>query len=154
MQIVPAHDADHLPTVRALFQEYAAGMGLNFCFQGFTGELATLPGKYMPPEGRLLIAECDSQTAACVALRKLADGVCEMKRLYVRPAFRGRGIGRTLSESVIQAARDHGYRAMKLDTLASMKAAVSLYESLGFRRTTQYYDNPLPDVVYFELQLI
>jgi putative acetyltransferase len=153
MQIVPAHDADHLPAVRGLLQEYAADMGLNFCFQGFSEELAALPGKYAPPDGRLLLAECDGLPAACVAMRKIADGVCEMKRLYVRPAFRGRGFGRTLAEAVIMSARDVGYRAMKLDTLASMKTAVTLYESLGFRRTAAYYENPLPNVVYFELQL-
>lgn len=154
MQIVPAHDAEHLPTARELFQEYADGMGINFCFQGFTEELAALPGKYAPPDGRLLVAECEGLHVACVASRKIAEGICEMKRLYVRPAFRGLGIGRVLAQAVIQSARDCGYRAMKLDTLASMKTAVTLYESLGFRRTAAYYDNPLPDVVYFELQLL
>ena len=154
MQIVLAHDEEHLPTVRELFQEYAADMGLNFCFQGFSDELAALPGNYAPPDGRLLLGECDGQPAACVAMRRIADCVCEMKRLYVRTAFRGRGFGRTLAESVIMSARDVGYRTMKLDTLASMKTAVTLYESLGFRRTAAYYDNPLPDVVYFELQLL
>ena len=154
MQIVPAHDADHLPTVRGLFEEYAAGMGLNFCFQGFTEELASLPGKYAPPDGRLLLAECDGQPVACVAMRKIADGICEMKRLYVRPSFQRRGIGRALTVAVIDEARRAGHRAMKLDTLASMRPAVTLYESLGFRRTTAYYENPLPDVLYFELQLL
>jgi ribosomal protein S18 acetylase RimI-like enzyme len=152
MQIVLAHDADHIPTVRELFQEYAADMGLNFCFQGFSEELASLPGKYAPPDGRLLLGECDGQPVACVAMRKITDDTCEMKRLYVRSAFRGRGFGRALAEAVIRSARDVGYRAMKLDTLASMKTAVTLYESLGFRRTAAYYDNPLPDVVYFKLQ--
>ena len=154
MQIVLAHNADHLLTVYELFQEYAVGVGLNFCFQGFTEELATLPGKYAPPDGRLLLGECNGQPAACVAMRKISDGVCEMKRLYVRPAYRGRGIGRDLAEAMIVSASESGYRAMKLDTLASMKPAVALYESLGFRRTTAYYQNPLPDVVYFELQLL
>ena len=153
MQIVCAHDADHAPTVRLLFQEYAASLGHSLCFQGFAEELATLPGKYAPPDGRLLVGQCDGQPVACVALRKFAEGICEMKRLYVRPAFRGRGFARQLARAAIDAAREAGYRAIKLDTLASMTAAVRLYESLGFRRTAAYYDNPLPDVVYFELLL-
>lgn len=153
MQIVPAHDASDVPTVRELFEEYAAGMGINFCFQGFAEELASLPGKYAPPEGRLLLAVADTRVAACVAMRRIADGICEMKRLYVRPAFRRHGLGRALAVAAIQAARDAGYRAMRLDTLASMTPAVTLYESLGFRRITAYYDNPLPDVLYFELKL-
>ena len=154
MQIVLAHKADHIPIVRELFQEYASDMGLNLCFQGFTEELATLPGRYVPPEGRLLLGDRDGQPVACVAMRRIADDVCEMKRLYVRPAFRGRGLGRALAEAVIVSARNVGYRAVKLNTLASMKPAVALYESLGFHRTTAYYENSLPDVLYFELQLL
>lgn len=153
MSIVPAHDAGQMATVRQLFEEYAAGLGHSLCFQGFTGELDGLPGKYAPPDGRLLVAYLDQQAAACVATRRIADGICEMKRLYVRPAFRGRGLGRTLAQAIIESAREAGYRIMKLDTLASMTTAVALYESLGFRRTNAYYDNPLPDVVYFELPL-
>jgi len=152
MQIVPAHDANHLPTVRELFREYAADTGLDLCFQGFAEELADLPGQYAPPAGRLLLAKCDGWPAACGAVRKIAPGICEMKRLYVRPSFRGRGIGRALAAALVQSARDTGYRAMKLDTLASMKAAVALYQSLGFRPTRAYYQNPLPDVLYFELE--
>jgi ribosomal protein S18 acetylase RimI-like enzyme len=153
MQIVPAHDSSDVPTVRELFEEYAAGMGINFCFQGFAEELADLPGKYAPPDGRLLLAGVDTRVAACVAMRRLAEGICEMKRLYVRPAFRRHGVGRALCLAAIQAAREAGYLAMRLDTRASMTPAVTLYESLGFRRIAAYYDNPLPDVRYFELPI-
>jgi carbonic anhydrase len=153
MQILPAHDAKFVPRMRALFQEYAAATGVDLCFQGFSEELAGLPGKYAPPKGRLFLAECDRQPAGCVALRKFDQGICEMKRLYVRPSFRGRGIGRSLAAAVIEAAREIGYRSMRLDTLVTMKAAVVLYRSMGFRETTPYYDNPLPDVLYFNLEL-
>jgi len=153
MQILPAHDAKLVPQMRTLFQEYAAATGLDLCFQGFSEELAGLPGKYAPPEGRLFLAECDRQPAGCVALRKFDQGICEMKRLYVRPPFRGRGIGRALAAAVIEAAREIGYQSMRLDTLAAMRSAVVLYRSMGFRETTPYYDNPLPDVLYFNLEL-
>ena len=152
-QIIPAVSAEQVARVRELFRAYAGEMGLSFYFQGFEEELATLPGRYEPPTGRLLLAQMTTDIAGCVALRKLADGVCEMKRLYVRPAFRGREIGRALAEAVITEARQMGFRRMRLDTLGTMKVALTLYESLGFRRIAAYYDNPLPDVVYLELQL-
>lgn len=153
MQLVAGHAPEYLPAVRELFVEYAAATGLNFCFQKFDQELAELPGKYAPPSGRLMLAIDNGQPVGCVGLRKLEENVCEMKRLYTRPAFRGRGIGHQLAEAVIAAAREIGYGQMRLDTVASMKAAVALYESLGFHRITAYYHNPIPDVVYFELPL-
>ena len=153
MQLVAGHTSEHLPVVRELFLEYANATGLNFCFQNFAQELAELPGKYAPPSGRLVLAMNDGQTVGCVAIRKLEDAVCEMKRLYVRPAFRRQRVGHQLTEAIITSAREIGYRRMRLDTLASMTAAITLYESLGFQRIAAYYPNPIPDVVYLELAL-
>jgi putative acetyltransferase len=153
MQLVAGHTRENLPVVRELFLEYASATGLDFCFQKFAEELAGLPGKYAPPTGRLLLARVESQEAGCVALRQLESGVCEMKRLYVRPAFRGHHLGRQLAEAIVAAAREAGYDRMRLDTLGSMTAAITLYESLGFQRIRAYYDNPIPDVVFLELAL-
>lgn len=153
MQLVAGHTSECLPVVRELFVEYAAGTGLDFCFQKFDQELATLPGRYAPPTGRLLIATDAGIAAGCVALRQLEVNICEMKRLYVRPGFRAQGLGRRLAAAVITSAREAGYKRMRLDTLASMKTAVTLYESLGFQRIAAYYDNPVADVVYLELVL-
>ena len=138
---------------RRLFQEYAADIRVDLCFQNFAEELASLPGKYASPEGALLLARDGDQFAGCVALRKLEDHVCEMKRLYVRHPFRRRGVGRELAVHVIDAARHLDYRIMRLDTLAWMKPAISLYEQLGFRRTDPYCYNPQSDAVYMELAL-
>jgi ribosomal protein S18 acetylase RimI-like enzyme len=136
-----------------LFLEYRDSLGLDLCFQNFNEELAELPGRYAPPKGRLLLAMDGTQSAGCVALREIGPGICEMKRLFVRPAFRQHGAGRLLAQTVISAARDTGYERMRLDTLASMCAAIALYESLGFRRTEPYYHNPAADAVFMELQL-
>lgn len=151
--IVQASDDAAVAQARELFCEYAAESQLDLCFQNFEAELAGLPGAYAPPEGRLLLALYEGQLAGCVALRKFEDGVCEMKRLFVRPAFRGQGIGRLLACRVIEEARAAGYSSMRLDTLARMRAATALYESLGFRRIEAYRPNPLEDVVYLELTL-
>ena len=153
MQLVAGHAREYLTVVRELFVEYANATGLDFCFQNFDRELAELPGKYAPPSGRLLLALIDGQTAGCVALRKLEENICEMKRLYVRPTFRRQKIGHRLAEAVVASARGIGYARIRLDTLASMKAAIALYESLGFQRIAAYYHNPIPDVVYLELAL-
>ncbi|MEY2429767.1 MAG: hypothetical protein QOJ40_2652 [Verrucomicrobiota bacterium] len=143
-----------MATVRRLFREYAQGIDIDLCFQGFDQELATLPGRYGPPEGCLLLALAGAKVAGCVALRRIEARTCEMKRLYVRPAFRRKGIGRILARAVIDAAGDCGYESMRLDTLASMKEGIALYESLGFRRIEAYYHNPSACAVFMELRLV
>ncbi len=153
MQIIEVHSSEHLPAIRELFAEYANSIEVDLCFQSFDRELAGLPGSYAPPDGRLLLALDGAQAAGCVALRKISDGTCEMKRLYVRPACRRKGLGRSLASTVITAARGIGYERMRLDTLASMKEAIALYESLGFRRIEPYYDNPTGCAVFLELNL-
>lgn len=153
IRLVEAYDQQSCEIVKDLFREYEAFLGVDLCFQGFAEELASLPGKYAPPDGAMLLAYVDDQPAGCVALKKIAPEVCEMKRLYVRPAFRKLGLGRKLAESIIQRAIDLGYPLMKLDTLATLEAAVALYKQLGFQETTPYYDNPLPQVIYMEKRL-
>jgi putative acetyltransferase len=151
--IVSAHTGEFLPMVRELFLEYANSVPTDLCFQNFKQELAVLPGKYAPPSGRLLLALAETRTAGCAALRPIADGICEMKRLYVRPAFRLHGLGRRLAGSVIAAARECGYQRMRLDTLASMKEAIALYASLGFYPIEAYYHNPDSGAKFMELKL-
>ena len=151
--IVPVGAQEHLVIVRELFQQYARGLKVDLCFQGFEQELAELPGRYAPPSGRLFLASQNGQTAGCVAVRLLADNVCEMKRLYVRPAFRRVGLGRLLAQAAITAAREIGYDRMRLDTLGSMKEAIGLYDSLGFVRIEPYYNNPSACAVFMELAL-
>jgi putative acetyltransferase len=142
-----------LAEVRHLFEEYAASLGFDLCFQGFDEELAGLPGAYAPPAGCLLLARIDGAAAGCVAMRPLDQDVCEMKRLYVQPGFRGTGLGRQLVESIIAAARSAGYVAMRLDTLPAMDAARALYASLGFRPIAEYRHNPAPGAEFLELDL-
>jgi ribosomal protein S18 acetylase RimI-like enzyme len=153
LTIINVSAFDEVLMVRCLFEEYAASLGVDLCFQGFEKELAGLPGGYAPPQGRLLLALQDGQTAGCVALRALDPGVCEMKRLYVRPDFRSHGIGRVLVDRIIQGARQAGYRHMRLDTLPSMAAALVLYRRLGFQEIEPYYKNPVKGAVFLELQL-
>jgi GNAT superfamily N-acetyltransferase len=154
--ILRAAGMDDLDQVRALFREYEAWLAHDLCFQGFSTELATLPGRYAPPSGRLILAELDGALVGCVGLRALSPEVCEMKRLYVREAGRGHGVGRALAERCLEGARAVGYRAMRLDTLRieRMAPANRLYDSLGFRDIAAYYENPLPDVRYMELPLV
>lgn len=153
LRIIDGDTESHLAVIRELFREYADSIEIDLCFQGFAEELAGLPGKYAPPAGRLLLALAGDEVAGCVALRPLTEGICEMKRLYVRPAFRGRGAGRLLVRALIADAVRAGYRRMRLDTLATMKEAIALYESLGFRHTRPYCDNPSPHAVFMELDL-
>lgn len=146
-----------IPVVRALFDEYAASLGVDLSFQDFARELAELPGDYAAPHGCLLVADDGGGIVGCVALRALAGGdeaQGEIKRLYLRPVARGRGIGRELALAVITRARSIGYRSLKLDTLASMRSARALYCSLGFRECAPYYRNPLPGTSYMELALV
>ncbi len=147
-----AGDAD-MAIVRELFREYEASIGTCLCFQDFDAELANLPGKYVPPEGDLLLARDGDAVAACVGFWKRADGVAEMKRLYVRPRWQGSGLGRRLAEQVVAAARGRGYAALCLDTLPSMAAAQGLYRSMGFRETSPYYRTPIDGTLFMELPL-
>lgn len=153
MRVCQAVTPDHLVLARALFEEYATWLGLDLSFQGFAAELAGLPGLYAPPRGRLLLALATSGTIGCVALRPLQDGICEMKRLFVRPAFRGQGLGKLLTERIVEEARAIGYVTMRLDTLSSMQAAIRCYQAIGFVQCAPYYDTPLPDTVFMELHL-
>lgn len=145
---------DRLDEVREMFREYQVTMGLDLCFQNFEDELASLPGKYAQPDGRLYLAAFGGEIAGCVALRKFAGDVCEMKRLYVRDKFRGKQIGRALVEKIISDARAIGYGSMVLDTYKdTMREAVSLYRRYGFTETAPYYNNPDGGVLFLELDL-
>jgi ribosomal protein S18 acetylase RimI-like enzyme len=150
MEIVPAQSDIDLLAVRILFVEYAESLDVDLCFQGFQEELDGLPGAYGPPSGRLLVAIDGDRPVGCVAIRNLGDGICEMKRLYVKSAYRGQGLGRRLAEAVIAEARAIGYKKMRLDSLTSLKEAATLYRSLGFVEISAYRFNPLPDAVFME----
>jgi ribosomal protein S18 acetylase RimI-like enzyme len=154
MELIHAQSSEEVSRARELFEEYAAWLGFSLCFQNFDKELAGLPGDYAPPSGRLLLATENNETAGCVALRKIGDGVCEMKRLYVRPKFRGKGLGRTLAETIIEAAREIGYHRMRLDTVpGKMDQAIVMYRSLGFKNIQPYYINPVKGAAFMELEL-
>jgi len=151
---VQAESATQIAQARDLFLEYAKSLNFDLCFQSFDKELAGLPGDYAPPDGRLLLAEYQGQLAGCVALHKLDAQVCEMKRLYLRPQFRGKGIGRALTETLITEARSLGYRRMRLDTVEPvMKDAVAMYRRFGFKEIAAYRVNPIAGTLYMELEL-
>lgn len=153
IRLEPAVTPAQFESVRVLFREYQAALGIDLCFQGFEPELTDAERMYGPPGGRVLLAFVGDETAGCGAVRQLAPRVGEIKRMYVRPGFRGRGLGRRLAETLLDAAAELGYRAVRLDTLPAMVEAIALYRSLGFRETAPYYDNPLSGVVYMERPL-
>jgi ribosomal protein S18 acetylase RimI-like enzyme len=154
MQIIQASSPGEIDQARSLFREYETWLGLDLCFQNFEKELAELPGAYAPPAGRLLLAFEGDQVAGCVALRKLTDDTCEMKRLFLRTGFQGRGLGRQLVDAILTEAREIGYGRMRLDTLsAHMGKAISLYRTLGFKEIAPYYNNPVPGALFMEREL-
>jgi len=145
---------DQIVAIRELFVEYVQSLGFSLCFERFDQELAALPGDYAPPDGRLLLATSNGDPAGCVALRKLEPEICEMKRLYVRPQYRRKGLGRELAEKIIAEARQLGYKKLRLDTFeAIMKTAVAMYRQLGFREIPPYRQNPIEGALYMELHL-
>jgi putative acetyltransferase len=149
-----AESPAQIAQARELFLEYAKSLGFSLCFQNFEDELAGLPGDYAPPSGCLLLAEYEGQLAGCIALHELEDGICEMKRLYLRPQFRGKGLGRTLANRIIAEARQLRYQRMRLDTVEPvMKDAVAMYRRLGFREIDAYCANPIAGALYMELLL-
>jgi putative acetyltransferase len=146
--------SEEMVAVRVLFRDYADSLGFDLCFQNFEQELAELPGQYTPPSGLLLLATVGDEPAGCVALKKLEDGVCEMKRMYVPSRHRGTGLGRTLAEQIIREAKRLGYDVIRLDTIPSvMGSAVALYRSLGFQDIPPYCFNPIPGALFMELRL-
>ena len=154
LAVAQAESPAQIAQARELFLEYAQSLGFSLCFQNFDKELAALPGDYAPPDGRLLLAEYDGQLAGCVALHKLDPGICEMKRLYLRPNFRGKRLGRVLADRIIAEARQIGYQRMRLDTVEPvMKDAVAMYRHIGFQEIAPYCANPIAGALYMELQL-
>jgi putative acetyltransferase len=155
LSILQVENPEHLAIARQLIEEYAAWLEFKLCFQGFGDEMRSLPGKYAPPAGRLLLALWDGDPAGVIALRPLDEpGLCEMKRLYVRPEFRGHHIGRLLAEHVIREAAEIGYSRMRLDTVAGkMDSAIAMYRELGFKETGPYYQTPVGHTLFMELAL-
>lgn len=154
MNLIQTQTAEQLEEARRLFREYAQWLQIDLCFQNFAAELANLPGEYAPPDGCLLLAYDDGRLAGCVALRKIGPGACEMKRLFLRDEFRGRGFGRQMIEAIIKEARTIGYQRMRLDTLPpKMNDAIALYKSYGFKEIAPYNHNPVPGAMFMELDL-
>jgi len=148
-----ASDPD-IELLRMLFKEYEQSIGVSLCFQNFDQELARLPGDYAPPSGRLLLVRVEDQIAGCVALRKFGNSTCEMKRLYLRPDFRGKGLGEQIVDTIIQEAKQIGYSKMRLDTIPGrMDQAIKLYRAIGFKDIPAYYNSPFTDTLYMELDL-
>jgi len=153
-EIIQAQTVTELGAVRDLFVEYAQSLGFSLCFQGFDKELAHLPGDYAPPRGRLLLARVDGQSAGCVGLHAHSDDIAEIKRLYVKPEFRGHKLGRQLADKAISEARKIGYTRLRLDTIeAKMRTAVAMYRAMGFQEIAPYRENPIPSALYMELDL-
>jgi putative acetyltransferase len=153
LEIRPATSAHDLALARELFSEYASSLPFDLSFQDFERELAELPGAYAPPSGALLLAVEASEAAGCVALRALAQDICEMKRLYVRAAHRGSGLGRRLVDAILREGRARGYARMRLDTVPGMEAAIALYRACGFREIPPYRPNPIPGALFLEVDL-
>lgn len=151
IEILQAETEEQINEVRKIFSEYETWLGMSLCFQGFEKELADLPGKYAPPNGRLYLAYSGSDVVGCIAMREIGPGICEMKRLYLRESARGKGVGNRLIERVIENAKEIGYKKMRLDTYPpKMAKAVNLYRSHGFNEIPRYYDNPDEDVLFME----
>src|SRR5579863_5475762 len=153
LQITEVKTPEHVETARNLFREYADSLGFDISFQNFEKELAELPGDYAPPDGRLYLALEGARPAGCIALRKITADDCEMKRFYVCPLFRGKGVGKRLAAAIIGEARQMGYKRMLLDTVPSMKRAIVLYRALGFKPIPPYRHNPIPGASFMELIL-
>ena len=154
IEIIHVETKDQVSIVRELFLEYAKSLGFSLCFQDFDKELAGLPGEYAPPDGRLYIALDDKDPIGCIALRKLDEGICEMKRLYVKPSGRGKGLGKLLVQTVIDEAVKIGYKKMRLDTVPKMKEAIDLYLKIGFKEIKPYRENPIEGALYMEMELV
>ena len=154
LQAEQAESAEQIAQVRELFLEYARSLSFNLCFQSFDKEIAGLPGEYAPPDGRLLLVSSNGAAVGCVALHRLTSEVCEMKRLYVRPQFRGKGLGRALAQRIIEQACEIGYKRLRLDTVEPvMRTAVAMYRDLGFYEIAPYRENPIEGALYMELKL-
>jgi putative acetyltransferase len=154
LAVKQVESAAQIAQARELFLEYAQSLGFSLCFQNFDKELAGLPGDYAPPEGRLLLATYEGRLAGCVALHPLESQICEMKRLYLRPQFRGKGLGRALADEIITEARQIGYQRIRLDTVEPrMKDAVAMYRKIGFQEIAPYCSNPIAGALYMELEL-
>ena len=155
LRLTQATTPSDIDQARELFREYEAGLGISLCFQNFAEELANLPGDYAPPRGRLLLAREFDQLMGCIALRPVGPTMCEMKRLFVRPEYRDRGLGRVLVEAIIEEARKIGYTHMRLDTLPGrMDRAIELYRSIGFVEIEPYYNSPVDSTKFMELDLL
>jgi GNAT superfamily N-acetyltransferase len=154
MKIVQATSIEDIAIARTLFEEYAQSLGFSLCFQNFDRELANLPGEYAPPTGRLLLLSNNEEVGGCIAFRRIDPTTCEMKRLFLRPEFRGKGLGRVLVEAAVQEARQLDYKRMRLDTVqGKMDDAIALYRSFGFHEIEPYYDTPLSETIFMELEL-
>jgi len=154
MKIIFTESKEQLASIKELFIEYAKSLGFSLCFQDFDKELAGLPGEYAPPDGRLILALDDTDAIGCIALRKLDEGICEMKRLYVKPSARGNGLGKLLVNALIDEAKKIGYTKMRLDTVPKMKEAIDLYLKIGFKEIKPYRENPIEGALYMEMELV